>query len=74
METEIINAIGSVGFPIVACCYMAWMHQESQENRVKDEQRHSEERTAMTEVLTKMNVTLDRIIDMLKSKDDENDA
>lgn len=23
--TEIINAIGSVGFPIVACCGLFWM-------------------------------------------------
>ena len=24
-STEIINAIGSVGFPIVACCALFWM-------------------------------------------------
>ena len=62
MEQELINAIGSVGFPIVACVYMAYIHNDS-------EKRHSEERVNMTEALTKMNVMLERIIDMLNSKD-----
>lgn len=25
MEGEIVNAIGTVGFPIVACCALFWM-------------------------------------------------
>lgn len=62
MEQELINAIGSVGFPIVACVYMAYIHNDS-------EKRHSEERVNMTEALTKMNVMLESIIDMLNSKD-----
>lgn len=66
MEQEIINAIGSVGFPIVACVYMAWMHHQTEEQRVKDEQRHSNERTAMTEALTKMNTTLEYILSFIK--------
>ena len=57
-----INAIGSVGFPIVACVYMAYIHNDA-------EKRHSEERVNMTEALTKMNVMLQSIIDMLKDKD-----
>lgn len=71
MEQEIINAIGSVGFPIVACCYLAWMHHESEEQRIRDEQRHSDERNAMTEALTKMNETLTYILDLIKK--DKND-
>lgn len=62
MEQELINAIGSVGFPIVACIYMAYIHNDA-------EKRHSEERVNMTEALTKMNVMLQSIIDMLKDKD-----
>jgi len=73
MEQEIINAIGSLGFPIVACCYLAYMHHQSEEQRIKDEQRHSDERTAMTEALTKMNTTLDYILQFIK-KDSDNDA
>ena len=72
MEQEIINAIGSVGFPIVACVYMAWMHYQTEEQRILDEQRHSDERKGMTEALTKMNVTLDYILSFIK-KDKENE-
>lgn len=73
MEQEIINAIGSLGFPIVACCYLAYMHHQSEEQRIKDEQRHSDERTAMTEALTKMNTTLEYILQYIK-KDSDNDT
>jgi hypothetical protein len=72
MEQEIINAIGSVGFPIVACVYMAWMHHQTEEQRIADEQRHSDERKSMTEALTKMNVTHDYILSFIK-KDKENE-
>lgn len=74
MEQEIINAIGSVGFPIVACCYMAWIHNESEKQRISDEQRHSDERNKMTEALTKMNTTLDYILQLIKKDDDNDDA
>lgn len=70
MEQEIINAIGSVGFPIVACVYMAWLHHQTEEQRITDEQRHSDERNRMTEALVKMNVTLDYILSFIK-KDEE---
>lgn len=65
MEQELINAIGSVGFPIVACVYMAWMHNEQEKRHEEKEEQHSKERVAMTEVLTKMNVVLTDIKDML---------
>lgn len=64
MESELVNLIGSVGFPIVACIYMAYIHNDS-------EKRHSDERAQMTEALTKMNVTLEhinRVIEGLGSK------
>lgn len=70
MEQEIINAIGSVGFPIVACCYMAWMHNESERQRIEDEKRHSDERNRMTEALTKMNTTLEYILSFIKEKNE----
>lgn len=65
----IASLIGSVGFPIAACIYMAWLHHESQEKAIESEQRHSDERTAMTEAITKMNVTLDYILDFIKKKE-----
>lgn len=70
-EIDIISAIGSVGFPIVACCYLAYMHNESEKQRIADEQRHSDERNRMTEALTKMNITLDYILSYIKEKDDD---
>lgn len=63
------NFIGSVGFPIAACIYMAWLHHESQEKAIESEQRHSDERNAMTEALTKMNVTLDYILDFIRKQE-----
>lgn len=54
----IIQAIGSVGFPIVACIYMAYMHNES-------EIRHSEERKALTEAINGNTLVLEVIKDRL---------
>lgn len=59
MEQELLNAIGSVGFPIVACIYMAYIHNDS-------EKRHSDERAKMTEALTKMNTMLEHINSILE--------
>lgn len=63
----IIQAIGSVGFPIVACIYMAYMHNES-------EIRHSEERKALTEAINGNTLVLEVIKDRLgitKKEDDK---
>ena len=70
MDVNVItNLIGSVGFPIAACIYMAWLHHETQKQQIESEQRHSDERTAMTEAITKMNVTLDYILDFIKKQE-----
>lgn len=66
MEQDLINMIGSVGFPIVACIYMAMLYKENNEQRMESEQRHSDERNKMTEALTKMNATLEYILDWVK--------
>ena len=54
-----MNAIGSVGFPIVACIYRAYMHNDS-------EKRHSDERAAMTKAITEMNSLLTYIKGILE--------
>ncbi len=59
MEQELINAIGSVGFPIVACIYMAYIHNEG-------EKRHSDERNDMTKAITEMNSLLEYIKGILE--------
>ena len=71
MEQDLINMIGSVGFPIVACIYMAMVHKEDNEQRLESEQRHADERNKMTEALTKMNVTLEYILDWIKEGQDD---
>jgi hypothetical protein len=72
MEQDLINMIGSVGFPIVACIYMAMVHKEDSEQRLESEQRHADERNKMTEALVKMNATLEYILDWIKGE--SNDA
>lgn len=59
MEQELAQLIGSLGFPIVACCYMAWIHNDA-------EKRHSDERAKMTEALTRMSTLLEHINDILE--------
>lgn len=59
METDIAQLIGSLGFPIVACIYMAWIHNDA-------EKRHSDERAKMTEALTRMNTMLEHINQILE--------
>lgn len=59
----IIQAIGSVGFPIVACIYMAYIHNES-------EIRHSQERKEMTEAVNRNTTVLEIIKDHLNIGDD----
>lgn len=57
MDNEIITAIGTVGFPIVACCGMFWLYNETI--------------TKITTTLEKLNATLDRIeirLDQLENK------
>lgn len=68
---SISTLIGSVGFPIAACIYMAWLHHTSQEERIESEHRYSDERNAMTEALTKMNTTLNYILDIIKKDKEE---
>lgn len=66
MENELVNLIGSVGFPIVACIYMAYMHNESEKQHNESEKRHSDERVAMTKAITEMNSLLEYIKDILE--------
>lgn len=63
MMDQIIQAVGSLGFPIAACIYMALLHNETQK-------KHADERAKMTEVLTKMSVMLDQINDTLNRMKD----
>lgn len=60
----IMQAIGTVGFPIVACIYMAYIHNES-------EIRHSKERQEMTEAINRNTMVMEIIKDRLNIGSDE---
>ena len=58
----IIQAIGSLGFPIVACFYLAYIHNDS-------EKRHSEERSKLTEAINNNTIILSVIKDRIGIED-----
>lgn len=61
----IITAIGSLGFPIVACCFMAVYIRDINT-------KHKEESDKMVEAINNNNKLLERIIDRLEVlKDDK---
>lgn len=53
---DFISAIGSVGFPIVACCALFWLYDKTI--------------TKLTTTLERMDKTLDKIIDRLDLEKD----
>lgn len=53
----IIQAIGSVGFPIVACCAMFYLYDKTV--------------TKLTSTLERIDKTLDRVLNKLDMKVDE---
>lgn len=55
---EIITAISTVGFPIVACIYMAYVNKQQTE-------AHKEEMNKVTEALTDLKIVITELRDML---------
>ena len=61
----VITAVGSLGFPIVACCFMAFYIKDINE-------KHKAESDKMTEAINNNNKLLEKIIDRLEAlKDDK---
>ena len=67
--TNILTAIGSVGFPIVACCAMAYFFSRVNNNYRADIKEltaeHKEEMTNMTQAVNNNTLILQRILDKL---------
>ena len=67
--TNILTAIGSVGFPIVACCAMAYFFSQVNNNYRADIKEltaeHKEEMANMTQAVNNNTLALQRIIDKL---------
>ena len=60
----VITAIGSLGFPIVACCFMATYIREINT-------KHKEEADKMVEAINNNNKLLERVLDRLEATKDE---
>lgn len=73
---SILTAIGTVGFPIVACCAIAWFFNKVNENYRNDIKElsasHKEEVKAMTEAINSNTLVIQKLCDSLDSirKDD----
>lgn len=71
--TTVITAIGSVGFPIVACCAMAFFFSKVNNNYRTDikelSQQHKDEMAAMTEALNNNTLVIQRLVDKLGGDD-----
>lgn len=55
---EIITAISTVGFPIVACIYMVYVNR-------KQTEAHKEEMNKITEALTDLKIVITELRDSL---------
>lgn len=60
----VITAIGSLGFPIVACCFMATYIREINT-------KHKEESDKMVEAINNNNKLLERVLDRLEATKDD---
>lgn len=65
----IITMIGSLGFPIVACIFIAIFFSKTQDNYRADikemQMTHKTETDKMTEAINNNNILLQRILDRL---------
>ena len=68
----IITMVGSLGFPIVACIFMAIFFNKVNENYRQDikelSTNHKEEMAKVTEAIANNNTLLERILDRLDEK------
>lgn len=71
---SVLTAIGSVGFPIVACCGMAYFFSKVNSNYRADIKeltaQHKQEMDSMTQAINNNTMALQRLLD--KIGDDNN--
>lgn len=67
--TSILQAIATVGFPIIACIGIAWFFNRVNENYRTDikelSKQHQDEMKAMTEAVSNNTLALQRLVDKL---------
>lgn len=66
---DILQIIGSYGFPILACCAIAWYFNKINENYRNDLKEinasHKEEVKAMTEAIANNTLVIQKLVDSL---------
>ena len=71
----IISMIGSLGFPIVACIFIAIFFSKTQDNYradIKEMQTlHKQETDKMTEALNNNTMALQRLVDKMEGLNDD---
>ena len=60
MIEQIANLIGSLGFPIAACIYMAYVN-------AKQTEAHKEEMSKMTEAVNELKVAITSLVDKINN-------
>lgn len=72
---EIIDLIPSLGFPIVACCAIAWYCREMiktfMEREEREGERHKEESEHFADALNANTIVLQKLCDKLNEKEVE---
>lgn len=67
---EILTAIATVGFPIVACCAMAFFFSRVNDNYRNDikeiNAQHKEEMDAMTQAINNNTMAIQRLVDRME--------
>ena len=67
---SVVTAIGSLGFPIVACCAMAYFFakvNDNYRNDIKELQKgHKEEMQAMTEAINNNTLVIQKLLDKME--------
>ena len=74
MTTEIITAISTLGFPIMACIAMAWyvkyITDKNEQSRKEESENHKAEVSKMTEALNNNTLAINTLTERLYNKED----
>ena len=72
--TSLAQIIGTLGFPIVACCAMAYFFarvNDNYRNDIKELQaNHKEEIAGMTEAINNNTLVIQKLVDRMDREDD----
>lgn len=64
--TEIGQLIGTLGFPIVACCVVFWYLQKESENHKQEMNAMKDAVNANTSVIAELKMIMQQLIDKIK--------